>query len=330
MAQKLVFVTGCTGRIGREFVARMGANSRFKVRAGIRDVAGKGDYLKGIGAAEVVPFDYTNPETWNEALDGVTTVYSSSLDPLLEHHLKFSKFLGSQKQIEHVVRISCMGGDTNTACYNKDKHASIAGAAIPIMLQHYWWAEKALIDAGLPITALRNNFFMNHILKTDADNIGAIGSKEPGWFSNPISGTNSYVSTADVAEAAAKVVDEGPNMHANKFYDITGPEPQYMHEIAEDLSTVLGKPVEFRPQSMEQCRQDFGPARAEFFEYLCNGFYTRCSADFYNIVGRRPTAYAEYLVQTTPSGTTGLKELYEGNIWKKGQDPMAEAMKLKI
>jgi len=170
---------------------------------------------------------------------------------------------------------------------------------------------------------------MNHILKTDGDNIGHPGSKEPGWFSNPISGTNSYVSTADVAEVAAKVTEEGPGAHANKFYDITGPEPQYMHEIAEDLGKVLGKPVEFRPQSMEQCEKDFGPSRAEFFEYLCNGFYTRCSPDFYNIVGRRPTTYAEYLVQKTPSGTTGLAELYEGNIWKKGEDPMKDAAKLK-
>jgi hypothetical protein len=30
---------------------------------------------------------------------------------------------------------------------------------------------------------------------------------------------------------------------------------------------------------------------AEFFEYLTNGFYTRCSPDFYNITGRRPTTY---------------------------------------
>lgn len=330
MAQKVVFVTGCTGRIGREVVARLGGLSGFTVRAGIRDVAGKGDNLRKLGAAEVVAFDYTDEATWNSALEGVTTVYSSSLDPLLEHHLKFSKFLGTQKQIEHVVRISCMGADTNTACYNKDKHVTRDGAEIPLMLQHYWWGEQSLIEAGLPVTALRNNFFMNHLLKTDAENIGAIGSTEPGFFSNPLGKSrNSFVSTADIGEVAAKVIEEGPGKHANKFYDITGPEPQSMYEIAEDLSKALGKKVEYRAQSMEQFEKDFGPVRAGFFEYLCNGFYTRCSPDFYNIIGRRPTTYYEYLTQKTPSGVTGLEELYEGNLWKKGVDAMKDAAKTK-
>jgi len=330
MAQKILFVTGCTGRIGREFVARMGQKSGFTVRTGIRDVAGKGEYLKKIGASEVVPFDYTNPETWNAALAGVSAVYSSSLDPLLAHHLKFSEFLGTQKQVEHVVRISCMGAETNTACYNKEHHLTRKGAEIPLMLQHYWWAEKSLIDAGLPVTALRNNFFMNHLLKTEAENIGAIGSTEPGFFSSPLGDTrNSFVSTADIAEVAAKVIEEGPDKHVNKFYEITGPEPQSMYEVAADLGKALGKTVEYRPQTMEQFEKDFGPARAGIFEYLCNGFFSRVSPEFYNIIGRRPTTYYEYLTQTTPTGTTGLQELYEGNIWKKGHDAMAEASKMK-
>ena len=51
------------------------------------------------------------------------------------------------------------------------------------------WGEKALIDAGVPLTVLRGNFFMNHLLKTDVETI----DKE-GWFSNPLGSTrNSFV-----------------------------------------------------------------------------------------------------------------------------------------
>ena len=173
--------------------------------------------------------------------------------------------------MKHVVRVSCMCADTNTASYDKDTHVSRAGAGIPLMLQHYWWGEKALIDAGVPLTVLRNNFFMNHLLKTDTDNID-----NEGWFSNPIGTTrNSLVCTNDIAEAAVVCLLEGPARHANKFYDITGPEPQNMDGIAKDLSTGLGKKVVYRPQSLEDFEKDFGPTRAAFFEYLCNGFYTR-------------------------------------------------------
>merc|ERR1719396_63999 len=98
-----------------------------------------------------------------------------------------------------------------------------------------------------------------------------------------------------------------------------------MYEVAEDLSAVMGKKIEYRPQSFEQFEADFGPTRAAFFEYLTNGFYTRCSPDFYNITGKKPTTYAEYLRQKGAAGETGLEELYQANLWKKGTDAMKDA-----
>merc|ERR1719239_1870448 len=95
--------------------------------------------------------------------------------------------------------------------------------------------------------------------------------------------------------------------------------------VGEDLSTVLGKKVVYRPQTLESFEADFGPTRAAFFEYLANGFYTRCSPDFYNLTGRKPTAYLDYLRSKGAAGETGLEELYQGNMWKKGEDAMKEA-----
>eukprot|EP00928_Gymnodinium_smaydae_P088106 TRINITY_DN7224_c0_g1_i2.p1 TRINITY_DN7224_c0_g1~~TRINITY_DN7224_c0_g1_i2.p1 ORF type:complete len:346 (-),score=66.52 TRINITY_DN7224_c0_g1_i2:218-1207(-) len=321
---KTVLVTSATGRIGKEVVARLSQSGKWNVRAAVHNVD-KSEYLKKVGAHELVQFDYTNPETWGPALDGVEAIYSASLDPLLEHHLKFSAHLGTLGgQIKHVVRVSCMGADTNTASYNKDVHVSRPGAPIPLMLQHYWWGEKSLIDAGVPLTVLRNNFFMNHLLKTDVESI----DKE-GWFSNPLGDTrNSFVCTNDIAEAAAVCFMEGPERHANKFYDLTGPEPQSMHEIAADLGKVMGKTIEYRPQNMKQFEADFGATRAAFFEYLCNGFYTRVSPDFYNITGRKPTSYLEYLTTKGAAGETGLEELRQANLWKKGVDAMKDAAKV--
>merc|ERR1712070_1230930 len=160
-----------------------------------------------------------------------------------------------------------MGADTNTASYDSKKHVSRKGAEIPLMLQHYWWGEKSLIDAGVPLTVLRNNFFMNHLLKTDVENIDG-----EGWFSNPLGDTrNSLVCTNDIGEAAAVCLLEGPAKHADKFYDITGPEPQSMAEVAADLGAAMGKTISYKPQDMKQFEADFGATRAAFFEYLCNG-----------------------------------------------------------
>ena len=323
MSKQTVLITSATGRIGKELVALLAQNDAFTVRACYFSES-KAESLRALGADEVIKFDLSDPATWGPALDGVSAVYSASLDPMLEGHLAFCKELGKRRdQINHVVRVSCMGADTNTASYDAEQHASRAGAGIPLMLQHYWWGEKALIDEGLNVTALRNNFFMNHLLKTDCENI----DKE-GWFANPLGDMrNSFVATRDIAAAAAVVLTEGPARHANKFYDITGPAPQSMAEIASDLSRAMGKPLEYRPQNMVDFEADFGATRAEFFEYLTNGFYTRCSLDFYNLTGRKPTAYYDYLTTKGASGETGLEELWQGNLWKKGEDAMKGAAK---
>jgi uncharacterized protein YbjT (DUF2867 family) len=325
MSKPIVLVTSATGRIGRELVARLATNGQFIVRACYFS-SNKAATLQTLGAHEVVHFDLNAPATWEAALHNVSVVYSASLDPMLEGHLAFCQELGRRKeQITHVVRISCMGADTNTASYNPKQHASREGADIPLMLQHYWWGEKALIDEGLAVTVLRNNFFMNHLLKTDCDNIQA-----EGWFTNPLGNArNSFVATRDIAEAAAIVLSEGPEKHANKFYDITGPAPQNMAEIAADLGRAMEKSIEYKPQSMVDFERDFGSTRAAFFEYLTNGFYTRCSPDFYNITGHKPTSYYDYLTTKGASGETGLEELWQGNLWKKGEDAMAKAASLK-
>jgi len=314
-------VTSATGRIGRELVARLAKDGGFHVRAAMHSPE-KAGYLTKLGAHELVKFDLKDPDTWPAVVDGVDAVYSASLDPLLEHHLKFCEFLGTKRShVQQVVRVSCMGADTNTASYDKDTHVSRDGAGIPLMLQHYWWGERALIEAGLPVTVLRANFFMNHLLKTDCESI----DKE-GWFSNPLgSARNSFVCTNDIAEAAFVCLKEGAERHQNKFYDLTGPAPQSMAEIASDLGRAMGKAVEYRPQGFAQFEADFGPTRAAFFEYLTNGFYTRCSPDFYNLTGKKPTSYYEYLTQRGACGETGLEELYQANMWKKGEDAMKEA-----
>jgi len=91
----------------------------------------------------------------------------------------------------------------------------------------------------------------------------------------------------------------------------------------------MDKSIEYRAQSMESFEEDFGSTRAEFFEYLSNGFYCRCSPDFYNLTGHKPTSYSDYLTTAGVSGETGLDELWQGNLWKKGEDAMKAAAELK-
>jgi len=325
MALPTLLVTGASGRVGRAALCFLARSGKFNIRATSRTSDGF-DTLKSYGANECAVMDLKSKDSWEEATDGVTKVFSSSMDALIEEHMDFSKFLGGKNTIDHAVRITCMGADTNTNSYNSDVHSSIDGAGIPLMLQHYWWSEECLINAGIPTTSVRGNFYMNHLLKNEVENISN------GFFASPIGNCkNSFVSAIDQGEIAALCLIEGPEKHANKAYDICGPEPQSMYEVARDLGEVMGKEIEYRPNDIDQFRADFGPARAEFFEYLRNGFFTRCSPDFYNLTGRKPTSYKEYLTEKGPMGVTGLEELFSatGSTYTKGVDQFAHLANVK-
>ena len=67
------------GRVGKACIAFLAQSGRCTVRATTRDLS-KADYLKGIGAHEVVELDLIKQDTWEQAVQGCTAVFSSSMD----------------------------------------------------------------------------------------------------------------------------------------------------------------------------------------------------------------------------------------------------------
>ena len=252
--------------------------------------------------------------------------------------------------------------DSMTSKYDPKVHVSKDDAEIPLMLQHYWWSERCFLEAGFDdgrFTSIRGNFYMNHLLKNEIDSItesqeftSPLGSCKNSFVSCTCLSlfTHSLYHTLsleqhiqrtgnDMGEAAVTCLVEGKERHGNKVYDITGPESHSMSDVASVLSEALKSPqakdvdavrqrdllnktVTYVPQDIEAFERDFGSVRAEFFEYLRNGFYSRCSPDFYNLTGRRPTTYYEYLTEKGAAGDNGLEELFssQGAIFTKGED----------
>jgi len=322
MGQLRVVVTSAGGRVGKELVARLKQSGKdVFVRACCRRPE-RVQFLKDLGADEIVKFEYSDPSTFEAAVKDMNLLYSSSPDPALKGHEAFCNFLKEGKHnIQHAVRLSCMGAEQNTASYSG--HAFTKGAEIPHMLEGYWLAEKYLIETGIPITVIRANFFMSHLIKPDAQNI-----LEHGFFTSPLADRrNSFVSTNDLGEIATMAFLEGPKVHANKFYDITGPEAQSMGDVADVVGKVIGKKIEYRECSPEQFIADYGQTRWEFIEYLRMGFYLRVSPDFYNLTGRKPTNYYDHMVKKGAAGETGLEELTQAGLWTKGVDPFKDVKK---
>ena len=83
-SKKIVLVTGATGRVGKEVVARLAKEEGFIVRAATRD---KADYATSLGAHETVTFDLEDKSTWAPAMEGVTHLFSSTQDKYIAQHM---------------------------------------------------------------------------------------------------------------------------------------------------------------------------------------------------------------------------------------------------
>ena len=106
-----VLVTSAAGRVGKELVARLLKSEReVFVRACCR--SDRGDFLKKLGAHEVIKMDYQDAATFENVLDNIDVVFSSSPDPCLKGHRIFMEQIKVRKsQIKHIVRLSCFGAE---------------------------------------------------------------------------------------------------------------------------------------------------------------------------------------------------------------------------
>ena len=100
--------------------------------------------------------------------------------------------------------------------------------------------EEALRASGLDWTMLRNGIYADLTAQGLTQSIAA-----GQHVYNSGDGKTSYVSRADCAAAAAVVLSE--DGHANKAYDVTGPEALSGADLAALASELSGKPVEAVP-----------------------------------------------------------------------------------
>jgi uncharacterized protein YbjT (DUF2867 family) len=126
--------------------------------------------------------------------------------------------------VSHIVKLSTVKANLESPCYFFQQHAL---------------AEQSLKDSGVRFTILRSNSFMLNLLWF-AEEI-----KTKGRFSLPMGvAKTAPVDIRDVAAVASTILNgEVPQ---SKTYNITGPEKLSFGEIAQRLSAVTGKQIEYR------------------------------------------------------------------------------------
>jgi len=217
----MILITGATGNNGQELVRQLTALGQ-RVRAFVRNPA-EAAHLKRSNI-ELAVGDFDQSETLDVALQGVEKAFL--LTPVAERSVHWqTTFIEAARRarVKHVVKFSGIGADSRTA---------------PELLRLHGETDDRLRSSGVPFTILRPNSFHQNILSS-ADSI-----KAQGVFYLPLrNAAQSTVDIRDISAVAAKIFTSSG--HEGKTYVITGPEALTFHQVAEKLSSVLGRNIHY-------------------------------------------------------------------------------------
>jgi uncharacterized protein YbjT (DUF2867 family) len=131
---------------------------------------------------------------------------------------------------------------------------SVAGAGGPHInssnvLQWHTEIDAYLATTGVAATILRPTTLTDGIV-TGAAKFVPSG----GWGGHTGAGRVALIDSRDLAAVSAVILTDGPQRHAGKSYDLSGPTAVTMDEIAGHIGAALGTAVEYHHRTETQQR----------------------------------------------------------------------------
>ena len=222
-----VAITGVTGNIGGAVLRRLANIAEHGHLIGlVRDMS-RAPQRNGV---EIRVANYADAASCENALAGVDVFFmvsaSEAEDRVAQHRTVIAAAVTAG--VKHIVYTSFVGAGPE---------------AIFTLGRDHGLTEEAIRASGMAFTILRDNFYLD-VLPLFADENGVI--RGPAG-----EGRVAAVARADVADIAVAVLRK-PEMQAGRTLELTGPEALTMAEVASRASAILGKPLTFVNETIEE------------------------------------------------------------------------------
>lgn len=277
---KTILVTGATGTVGSFLVRKLGA-AGVAARALVRSRE-KAEAIEKLGLEAAVG-DLDKPLTLAPALEGIEKVFLLSAPEERQAELQNNLVRAAREAgVRHVVKLSAIG---------------VGGPLDSITLGRiHRETEEEIERAGFAYTHLRPNGFMQNSF------MFARMIKSQGAFYAPFGDAKvSYVDARDVASVAFHALTE--DGHEGKAYEITGPEALSYHDMARELTAVLGREVKYVEIPVETARaamvsmgmQEWtADSLVELFNFYKDGRADQVRDTVRQVTGRDPITFAQF------------------------------------
>ncbi|MEH3076418.1 MAG: SDR family oxidoreductase [Quadrisphaera sp.] len=245
MTTATIAVTGSSGAVGgrvaRLLASRLGSEDP-PLRLLVRDASRAPSLTSPAGPAEVAVAPYDDGDAARRALTGVDVLFMVSgaeAPDRVDQHRTFVD-AAADAGVRHVVYTSFLGAAPDAVfTLARDHHAT----------EQHLAAARA--RTGMAWTALRDGLYADFLPAMVGDD---------GVLRGPAGeGRVAAVAQDDVADAAVAVLLsaaggplDGTGEYAGRAYDLTGPEALTLHEVAETVARVTGRPARYQPETLEE------------------------------------------------------------------------------
>lgn len=282
-----ILVTGATGHLGGAVVkALLGKVKANEVSVLVRDLSKAGD-LQGEGV-NIIQGDYTDRGSLVAAFQGIDKLYfvsSSDVPNRLLHH-------------ENVVAAAVEAKVGHIIYTSAQRKTEDGTSPIAFVADAHLKTDNLIIESGLTYTILKHALYTDILPMFMGDKVVETAT----IFLPAGEGKASYASRQDLAEAGAAVLTT--DGHENKVYEFSGTKSYSFNEIAEILSDLSGKSIQYvspTTQVYSEQLKSYGlpdeaiRGAATFCEAIAVGEFDFPSSKLQTILGREPQTVKAFL-----------------------------------
>jgi uncharacterized protein YbjT (DUF2867 family) len=261
----LVLVTGATGKTGKSLIAQLG-DRKVAYRAATRSSAR--------------PFDWTAPETWDGALEDVSSVYLVAPPTVDDPYSRMIEFLrtATQKGARRFVFLGM---------------ASLPAGGPAHGQVHQWLKDNSGDWAVLAPSAFMQNF-------AEGSHLATIRGEDT-IYSNTGDGRVPFISADDIAGAALALLTDPAEL--NREFVVTGGEAISYDQVAEQISQACGRAISHTHISTEELvarflKRGLPEMTARFlaagYETIAAGAHAQTTDVYSALTGAAPTTFQAF------------------------------------
>ena len=266
-----ILVLGSTGKTGSRVAARLENISGVELRLGSRN--------------EKIPFDWEKPETWENVVKEIDTVYITFQPdlavPFAADAIENFTNLATKSGVQKIVLLSGRGEKEAQVCEEIVKKNAKNWTIIRASWFNQNFSESFFLDPILyGIVALPRAEALEPF--TDADDI------------------------ADVVTAA--LLDES---HNGKTYELTGPRLLTFKDAVNEIANASSRNISFQGLSLEEYTQMLKEYQIPedhiwlvnyLFEQVLDGRNSSVTFDIEKVLGRKAKDFSAYAEETAKTG----------------------------